>query len=108
GSTAIESILGTKDGLYGRASPAPSSHVGKSELQISPSDSKDRASEDGDPLSIIGDDVDGGEDEGNQPYSQLIYKALMSTTEHKMVLNEIYDWFRNTFEKFNKAKGKGW
>jgi hypothetical protein len=97
----------TKDGLYSCASPAPSSHAGKSEPQISPGDSKDRASEDGDPLGSIGDDAD-GEDEGNQPYAQLIYKALMSTPEHKMVLNEIYDWFRNTFEKFNKAKGKGW
>ncbi|KAH0543588.1 hypothetical protein FGG08_002149 [Glutinoglossum americanum] len=98
---------GSRDGLYSCASPAPSSHVGKPEVQISPSDGKDRASEDCDPLSAVGDDVD-GEDGGNQPYAQLIYKALMSTPEHKMVLNEIYDWFRNTFEKFNKAKGKGW
>jgi hypothetical protein len=99
---------GTKDALYGRTSPSLSSDIDKMELRVSPSDNRDRGSEDGDPLSAMVDDMDGGEDDGNQPYAQLIYRALMSTPEHKMVLNEIYDWFRNNYEKFNKAKGKGW
>ncbi|KAI9781299.1 MAG: hypothetical protein M1839_006092 [Geoglossum umbratile] len=98
----------TKDALYDHASPAPSSHTDKTELRASPSSNKDRASEDADPQYTVGDDMDGGEDEANQPYAQLIYKALMSTPEHKMVLTEIYNWFRNNFEKYKKAKGKGW
>jgi Forkhead domain len=104
----LQICYGAKDALYGRASPAPSSDIDRMEFRISPSDNKDRESEDRDPLSTIGDEMDGGEDDGNQPYAQLIYRALLSAPEHKMVLNEIYDWFRNTYERFNKAKGKGW
>ncbi|KAH0562225.1 hypothetical protein GP486_003081 [Trichoglossum hirsutum] len=104
----IQIGYGTEDSLNSCASPTSSSRLGNSEIHMSPGGGKDRASEEGDPPSTIGDDADGGEDEGNQPYAQLIYRALMSTPDHKMVLNEIYDWFRNTFEKFNKAKGKGW
>ena len=99
---------GTKGAIYNRASPAPSSDIDRMEFHASPSDNKDRGSEDGDPLSAMGDEMDGGEDDGNQPYAQLIYRALLSAPEHKMVLNEIYDWFRKTYERFNKAKGKGW
>ncbi|KAI9773111.1 MAG: hypothetical protein M1840_008232 [Geoglossum simile] len=99
---------GSNDALYGGASPAPSSDIDRTESRVSPCNNKDRASEGRDPLSAMGDDLDGGENHSNQPYAQLIYKALMSAPEHKMVLNEIYDWFRNTYEKFNKDKGKGW
>lgn len=48
------------------------------------------------------------EDPGaDEPYAKLIYRALMSTPDHAMVLQEIYQWFRD-----NTAKGssdtKGW
>jgi hypothetical protein len=48
------------------------------------------------------------EDHGaDEPYAKLIYRALMSTPDHAMVLQEIYQWFRD-----NTAKGssdtKGW
>ena len=42
-----------------------------------------------------------------EPYAKLIYRALMSKPDHSMVLQEIYQWFRD-----NTAKGssdtKGW
>jgi hypothetical protein len=48
------------------------------------------------------------EDQGtDEPYAKLIYRALMSAPNHSMVLQEIYQWFRE-----NTAKGssdtKGW
>jgi hypothetical protein len=48
------------------------------------------------------------EDQGvDEPYAKLIYRALMSAPNHAMVLQEIYQWFRD-----NTAKGdsdtKGW
>jgi len=48
------------------------------------------------------------EDHGaDEPYAKLIYRALMSAPDHSMVLQEIYQWFRE-----NTAKGssdtKGW
>lgn len=43
----------------------------------------------------------------DEPYAKLIYRALMSAPNHSMVLQEIYQWFRE-----NTAKGtsdsKGW
>jgi hypothetical protein len=41
------------------------------------------------------------------PYADLIYEALMSVPGHTMILQDIYDWFR---EHTDKAKGgaKGW
>jgi hypothetical protein len=43
----------------------------------------------------------------DEPYAKLIYRALMSSPNHSMVLQEIYQWFRD-----NTAKGgsdtKGW
>ena len=48
------------------------------------------------------------EDHGvEEPYAKLIYRALMSAPNHSMVLQEIYQWFRD-----NTVKGgsdtKGW
>ncbi|KAG0652188.1 Forkhead box J3 [Hyphodiscus hymeniophilus] len=52
----------------------------------------------------VADNEDHGAEE---PYAKLIYRALMSAPKHSMVLQEIYQWFRN-----NTAKGssdtKGW
>ncbi|KAI5779975.1 hypothetical protein EDC01DRAFT_598415, partial [Geopyxis carbonaria] len=41
-------------------------------------------------------------------YAVLIYEALMSVPSHKMVLSEIYDYFRNQFAGFRRSKGRGW
>lgn len=44
----------------------------------------------------------------NRPYAQLIHEALMSKADKQMVLNEIYDYFRQRWPKFRSSKGKGW
>ncbi|KAL9000981.1 MAG: hypothetical protein Q9169_000465 [Polycauliona sp. 2 TL-2023] len=53
------------------------------------------------------DEVDEEGSANSEPYAQLIFRALRSAPDHKMVLKDIYQWFeRHT----NKAKGgsKGW
>lgn len=51
----------------------------------------------------VGEDIDG------KPYAQLIYQALMEAPTHKMVLQEIYDWFRsNTDKARTSGLSKGW
>lgn len=52
------------------------------------------------------DDID--IEDKSLPYAQLIYMALMSAPSHKMVLSEIYHYFRREIPRFRKAKGKGW
>lgn len=42
-----------------------------------------------------------------EPYAKLIYRALMSAPGHSMVLQEIYQWFRDNTTK-GAADGKGW
>ena len=51
-------------------------------------------------------DVDGGV--SCEPYAQLIYRALKSAPEHKMVLREIYDWFEKNTDKAIANESKGW
>ncbi|ORY06875.1 hypothetical protein BCR34DRAFT_590450 [Clohesyomyces aquaticus] len=43
-----------------------------------------------------------------QPYAQLIYRALMEAPEHTMVLRDIYDWFKNNTDKAADKETKGW
>ncbi|KUJ24529.1 winged helix DNA-binding domain-containing protein, partial [Mollisia scopiformis] len=40
-------------------------------------------------------------------YAKLIYRALMSAPNHSMVLQEIYQWFRDNTAK-GASDGKGW
>lgn len=54
------------------------------------------------PLSI---EAPGGK--VDEPYAQLIYRALMSTPDKSMSLQEIYKWFRENTDKA-KSEGKGW
>ncbi|KAK0104433.1 hypothetical protein ONS95_004724 [Cadophora gregata] len=42
-----------------------------------------------------------------EPYAKLIYRALMSRPNHSMVLQEIYQWFRENTQK-GSAVTKGW
>ena len=42
------------------------------------------------------------------PYAVLIHRALMSAPNHKMVLSQIYEYFREKIPRFRKVKGRGW
>ncbi|KAF2029475.1 hypothetical protein EK21DRAFT_101096 [Setomelanomma holmii] len=43
-----------------------------------------------------------------QPYAQLIYKALLEADNHTMILRDIYDWFRKYTDKASASETKGW
>ncbi|KAJ4343936.1 hypothetical protein N0V95_006511 [Ascochyta clinopodiicola] len=43
-----------------------------------------------------------------QPYAQLIYRALHDAPDHTMVLRDIYDWFRTYTDKAAQSETKGW
>lgn len=43
----------------------------------------------------------------DEPYAKLIYRALMSAPNHAMVLQEIYQWFRDNTTK-GSSDTKGW
>lgn len=43
-----------------------------------------------------------------QPYAQLIYRALLDAPQHTMVLRDIYDWFRMHTDKAAHSETKGW
>lgn len=43
----------------------------------------------------------------DEPYAKLIYRALMSAPNHSMVLQEIYQWFRDHTSK-GSSDSKGW
>lgn len=54
-----------------------------------------------------------GHEEGNpidkeQPYAQLIYRALLDAPDYTMVLRDIYDWFRTYTDKATHSETKGW
>jgi hypothetical protein len=42
-----------------------------------------------------------------EPYARLIHRALMSAPDHSMVLQEIYQWFRENTTK-GRSDSKGW
>lgn len=44
----------------------------------------------------------------DQPYAQLIYKALMQAPNNTMILRDIYDWFRRNTAKAADKDTKGW
>ncbi|KAI9781539.1 MAG: hypothetical protein M1816_002254 [Peltula sp. TS41687] len=46
--------------------------------------------------------------EGNEPYAQLIYRALKDAPGNKMVLKDIYHWFSTNTEKSKNPSQKGW
>jgi hypothetical protein len=43
----------------------------------------------------------------DEPYAKLIYRALMNAPNHAMVLQEIYQWFRDNTSK-GSSNSKGW
>ncbi|KAI0547101.1 hypothetical protein F4679DRAFT_586835 [Xylaria curta] len=48
-----------------------------------------------------------GKPKPEEPYAKLIQRALLSVDNHKMPLQEIYQWFRENTEK-GKNGSKGW
>ncbi|KAF2274322.1 uncharacterized protein EI97DRAFT_460189 [Westerdykella ornata] len=52
-------------------------------------------------------DEDGSFDK-EQPYAQLIYRALMEAPGHTMVLRDIYEWFKQNTNKAEDKETKGW
>lgn len=42
------------------------------------------------------------------PYAVLIHRALMSSPEKKMVLADIYEYFKEKIPRFKRVKGRGW
>lgn len=54
------------------------------------------------------DNTDGECSVNEEPYAKLIYRALMSAHEHKMVLKEIYEWFELNTDKAKNTCSKGW
>lgn len=55
---------------------------------------------------------DGHEDDNpidkEQPYAQLIFRALLDAPNHTMVLRDIYDWFKMYTDKAAQSETKGW
>jgi hypothetical protein len=51
--------------------------------------------------------IDGDDHTAEEPYAKLIHRALMSTPNHSMVLQEIYQWFRENTSK-GSSDSKGW
>ncbi|KAF2205518.1 hypothetical protein GQ43DRAFT_385687 [Delitschia confertaspora ATCC 74209] len=43
-----------------------------------------------------------------QPYAQLIYRALMEAPGHTMILRDIYEWFKEHTDKAADKETKGW
>lgn len=57
---------------------------------------------------IMEDDSDGDSSLNPEPYAQLIFRALKSAPEHRMVLKEIYEWFEINTDKAKSPSSKGW
>lgn len=43
-----------------------------------------------------------------QPYAQLIYRALMGAPNNTMILRDIYEWFKKHTDKAADKETKGW
>ncbi|KAH8723773.1 hypothetical protein GQ44DRAFT_619550 [Phaeosphaeriaceae sp. PMI808] len=44
----------------------------------------------------------------DQPYAQLIHKALLQADGHTMILRDIYEWFEKNTDKASASETKGW
>ena len=97
---------------------APSSHVGDDDYlpdpredveKIDSQNEKQRQRQQAEsnrqknPLNVAEENQD-----DDAPYAVLIYRALMSTPSRRMVLSQIYDYFRERIPKFRRIKGRGW
>jgi hypothetical protein len=64
-------------------------------------------SDDGGAMSRDMTAIDIDEHAADEPYAKLIHRALMSVPNHSMILQEIYQWFRENTTKGN-PENKGW
>ncbi|CAZ80785.1 unnamed protein product [Tuber melanosporum] len=97
---------------------APSSHVGDEEYlpesreDVGKVDSQDEQQIQHRKEELSSEQTSSNMEEEDQdddaPYAVLIYRALMSTPTRRMVLSQIYDYFREKIPKFRKIKGRGW
>ncbi|PGH17963.1 hypothetical protein AJ79_00862 [Helicocarpus griseus UAMH5409] len=53
-------------------------------------------------------DVENDDERSDEPYAKLIYRALKTAPENKMVLKEIYEWFEKNTNKAKNSDSKGW
>jgi len=53
-------------------------------------------------------DVDDEDSFCDKPYARLIYEALRQAPGHRMMLQEIYDWFRQNTTKPQESGTNGW
>jgi hypothetical protein len=51
---------------------------------------------------------DDAQNDREQPYAQLIYRALLNAPNNTMVLRDIYTWFREHTDKAQEKDSKGW
>ncbi|EKG13176.1 Transcription factor fork head [Macrophomina phaseolina MS6] len=61
----------------------------------------------GERTDVVGNGQENVNMEKDEPYSKLIYRALMDTPGHTMVLRDIYQWFKVNTDKTDKET-KGW
>ena len=90
--------------IFSSSSPSPDRPLSGLNLEASQSSFATASKFDG----SCHDDSDEGEKESSEPYAKLIYRALMSAPEHRMVLKDIYKWFERNTTKARDAKTKGW
>jgi hypothetical protein len=57
------------------------------------------------PLTTMEDEEDATDD---KPYARLIYEALMQTPGNRMMLRDIYEWFRHNTTKPQESGTNGW
>ncbi|KIX08199.1 uncharacterized protein Z518_02855 [Rhinocladiella mackenziei CBS 650.93] len=57
------------------------------------------------PLMLVGEDEEASND---KPYAVLIYEALMQAPGHRMLLRDIYEWFRLNTSKPHESGSNGW
>ncbi|KAI5306768.1 hypothetical protein KEM56_007215 [Ascosphaera pollenicola] len=59
------------------------------------------------PVPVSPEDISKA-DKDNAPYAQLIYRALMSSENHMMSLQQIYEWVAKNSNKVQDRTCKGW
>ncbi|KAI9821092.1 MAG: hypothetical protein M1827_003826 [Pycnora praestabilis] len=111
--TPVENDLGNDlgDELYQSHSPA-SSHSSMRSTRVdirphmcaTPADAWDVQ----ETAQLNDEETDGDGSVNEEPYAKLIFKALMSVPEHRMVLKDIYEWFEVNTDKAKNASSKGW
>ncbi|KAI9847739.1 MAG: hypothetical protein M1837_001987 [Sclerophora amabilis] len=96
---------GTLDSPVSSAASLSSTRSAKEE---SPHDGESRSRNMSDSVTGARTTDDETDVEENEPYAKLIYRALMSAPDHRMVLKDIYGWFDAHTDKSKSPNQKGW